>query len=117
MLSVFGKEIQLYTQPMDMRRGIDGLLMIVTSQFRGEIQLENLYLFINRRLDKIKILYWDRNGFCLWHKRLEKGIFKVNFDSKEKTCLLTAAELRWLLDGLDYTKTQGHKNLNYETFF
>ncbi len=117
MLSIFGKEIQLYTQPMDMRRGIDGLLMIVTSHFRDETHLESLYLFINRRLDKIKILYWDLNGFCLWHKRLEKDTFKVHFDSKGKTCLLTAAELRWLLDGLDYTKTQGHKNLNYETFF
>lgn len=117
MFPLFTKEILLYTAPTDMRRGIDGLAMIVANQFQGDLSTGNLYLFVNRRQDKIKILYWDRNGFCLWHKRLEKGVFKVAFDKKAGVCYLTSAQLRWLLDGLDYTKIQGYKSLNYQTYF
>ncbi len=117
MFRLYAKEILLYTMPMDMRRGIDGLWMVVSGQFQGAAQPENMYLFLNRRQDKIKILYWDRNGFCLWHKRLEKGVFKVAFDKKAGICCLTSAQLHWLLDGLDYTKIHGHKSLDYQTFF
>jgi hypothetical protein len=61
-----------------------------------------LYLFINRRRDKLKALYWHRNGFCLWYKRLEAERFAwPEAAADEATCVLTAKELEWLLEGFD----------------
>ncbi|MGI9214250.1 MAG: IS66 family insertion sequence element accessory protein TnpB [Gammaproteobacteria bacterium] len=71
------------------------------------------YFYFIANPQKIKILYWDKNGFCLWYKRLEKGSFKIP-DNKEK---INYEQVRWLLDGLDINNLQRHKKLNYNTFF
>jgi len=101
---------------VDMRRLINGLSILVADTFGKNPLSEYLFVFRNHRGDKIKILYWDRNGFCLWYKRLEKGRFC--FPSIESGVFeMSAAQLRWLLDGLDFSKLTGHPMLHYEHLF
>ena len=107
--------IYMHRTPVDFRKSINGLLMIVESDMVVSPFSESLFVFGNASRDKIKILYWDKTGFCLWYKRLEKERFKVPLSRGILT--LTFQQLRWLLDGLDYTKIQGHKTLFYKEFF
>lgn len=108
--------ILLYQNPIDMRKSIDGLALLVTEHFDSAPTSGSLYVFGNRAKDKIKILYWDRNGFCLWYKRLEKEQFHVSYSSSG-AAQLSQQQLGWLLDGLDYQVLQGHKNIDYSVFY
>jgi len=69
-------KIYLYAQPTDMRKSFDGLHAIVQSEFRRDIRLGDVFLFLNRRRDRIKLLHWDRDGLAIWMKRLERGTFQ-----------------------------------------
>lgn len=84
----------------DLRKSIDGLAVLVTESFNLDPFSRNLFVFCNRKRDKIKILEWDVNGFWLHYKRLEKGAFKWPDVSDSKTLLVSEREFRWLLDGL-----------------
>jgi transposase len=88
--------------PADMRCGFDRLAelaQVVTSQNPLD---GHLFLFRGRGGDRLKILYWDRDGYALWYKRLEEGVFKRPcFDEKAKSVELRASELAMLLDGID----------------
>lgn len=107
--------IFLCRKPIDMRKSIDGLVMLVT-EF-GELPTSgSLFVFCNRKRDKLKILMWDRNGFCLWYKRLERERFRLSY-APSGSIQITPQQLRWLLDGLDYTKLQGHKSVTYSAFY
>lgn len=108
--------ILLYQNPIDMRKSIDGLALLVTEHFDSAPTSGSLYVFCNRAKDKIKILYWDRNGFCLWYKRLEQEQFCISYSSSG-VAQLSQQQLGWLLDGLDYKAIQGHKSLTYSTFY
>ena len=84
----------------DMRRGFDGLAMMAETILRQDPHSGHLFVFVNRRGDRMKVLYWDRDGFCLWYKRLEKGVFRLPArltDGAE----LRAADLALVLDGID----------------
>ena len=107
--------ILLCRQPIDMRKSIDGLAMLVRAQFHEMPNNDTLYVFCNRLNNKLKILYWDRNGFCLWYKRLERERFCLT-SSCSGLVQITSQQLRWLLDGLDYTKLQGHQSANYSAY-
>ena len=74
----------------------------------------NLFLFLNKRGNTIKGLYWDRNGFCLWIKRLEKDKFHWPRGTEEAR-ELSGKELQWLLDGLDLEKLTPHQNRTYSS--
>lgn len=109
-------KIYLAVDPTDMRKAIDGLSMLVAESLELQPQAGSLFIFRNKKADKIKILYWERNGFCLWYKRLERGRFR--FPKLEGSHFeLTMPQLRWLLDGLDFSKLKGHSTLTYDTFF
>ncbi len=69
-------KIYLYSQNVDMRKSFNGLHAIVQSEFQRDIRLGDLFLFLNRRLDRIKLLHWDRDGLVIWMKRLECGSFQ-----------------------------------------
>jgi transposase len=93
--------VYLASEPVDMRRGHDGLFAIVRSwgldPFSGD-----LFGFIGKRLDRAKILVWHRGGFVLLYKRLEKGRFRIpRVESGETRAVLDATELTMLLDGID----------------
>jgi len=94
--------IYLATCTVDLRRGHDGLVALVRNQWRLDPYAGHLFAFVGRRGDRCKILFFDRGGFVLYYKRLERGRFrvpKVTTDAQSVT--LTATELAMLLDGID----------------
>lgn len=108
------REVFLCRHPIDFRKGIGGLSAMVEQEFGGNVFGEALYAFVNRRRDRLKILYWDRNGFCLWIKRLESDRFYwPDFHASGATVSLSAEQLRWLLDGYDLWAQKPHQKLNY----
>jgi len=106
-------EVFLCLEPVDFRKGINGLSILVESELALNPFTSSLFVFRNRRRDKIKILYWAKNGFCLWQKRLEKERFHWLDRSGAKTSAITVQQLNWLLDGIDIARMRPHKSLNY----
>ena len=100
----------------DMRKSINGLSILVSEQFELDPFSGHLFAFCNRKQNMIKILYWDRNGFCLWHKRLEKHFFRWP-SSKKEIMAIGKRELTWLMDGIDIHQKQAHKTLQYSTLY
>ncbi len=96
----------------DLRKSIDGLAILVQESFELDPFSKCLFVFCNRTKDKIKILQWDDNGFWLYYKRLEKGIFKWPSASNARTLNVDGRQLRWLLDGLSLEQTKAHKPVN-----
>jgi transposase len=93
--------IYLCTSPTDMRKSFCGLSGIVRADFGREPTEGSLFLFINRRRDRLKILYWDRDGLALWYKRLERGGFELPEAPGGEACLpIDATELAMLLGGV-----------------
>ena len=94
--------IYLCAQPADMRRGFDTLAAQVKEFLKHDPFSGNLFLFVSRGKDRLKILYWDRDGFALWYKRLEEGAFKLpQLKHAGATVELSATEMAMLLDGID----------------
>ena len=106
---------QVYIAPgaTDMRKAMNGLSLLVADQMELDPLSGHLFAFCNRKRDIVKILYWDRNGFCLWHKRLEKDRFKWP-ETREDVLTVQGYELSWLLDGLDLEQQMAHQPLEYE---
>lgn len=98
--------------PTDMRRAIDGLSIMVQMTFKLDPFADALFVFCNKNKDKIKILYWENNGFWLYYRRLERGRFKWPDVEKTGTMQVTERELRWLLDGLNIQEKGAHRAVN-----
>jgi len=98
----------------DMRKQINGLSALVEQVLEKNVFSGHLFVFCNRKHTMIRILYWRRNGFCLWTKRLEKHRFKWPEEAADVQ-LIKPRELSWLLDGLDIEKARklGHDELSY----
>jgi transposase len=96
----------------DMRKHINGLSIIAAEEISDEIFNGNLFLFCGRRRKILKILYWDRNGFCLWIKKLEKDKFPWPKDQNEIR-ELNKQQLSMLLDGIDFFNP--HQKLSYKS--
>jgi len=112
VLSLEGIRVFLALGATDMRKSINGLSALV-SHFMGMNPLSgHLFVFTNKQKNMIKILYWDRNGFCLWHKRLEKDCFKWP-ESEKEVLSVSHRELMWLIDGLDIRHVTAHQRLSY----
>ena len=69
--------IYVYTEPVDMRRGFDGLALIAREALRQDPRSGSLFLYANRRSDRLKALWWDRNGYCILYKRLHRAVFEL----------------------------------------
>jgi transposase len=94
--------IWLCVQPADMRCGFDRLAELATSVTGDDPLSGHLFLFRSRGGDRLKILLWDRDGFCLWYKRLEEGTFKLpKVEPQQRSVQLRASELAMMLDGID----------------
>lgn len=106
--------VYLHRAPIDMRRQIDGLAALVSGTMKQNPLEGGLFVFINKRRDKLKILMWERNGFVLWYKRLEEEKFAWPVSSTEDAVTLTSEQLNWLLDGYDVWRMKPHKTLQYE---
>jgi transposase len=94
--------IWLATQPADMRCGFDRLAEMAAAVTGDDPLSGHLFLFRARGGDRIKILYWDRDGYALWYKRLEEGTFKLPMvDPYQRSVQLRPSELAMMLDGID----------------
>ena len=94
--------IYFATELADMRNGIDGLRAIVEGALRSDPYTGHLFVFVGKAKDKVKILFWDRSGFVLYMKRLEKGRFQLPvMDEHRKHVEMDPAQLAMLLDGID----------------
>lgn len=114
MLMTSAAKVYLAPGTTDMRAGIDRLSMTVQGLLDLDPFSGQLFVFCNRRRDAIKVLYWDRNGFCLWHKRLEKQRFCWPERASE-VMNITPQQLGWLLDGLTLTPQGAHQRLFYKS--
>lgn len=99
----------------DMRKSINGLTLLAQEHFSCNPADGAYYVFCNRACNKLKVLYWDTNGFALWYKRLEKSRFKLDYRGDQKLSL-SEDQFNWLLSGLPMTQCQGRKALNYSIF-
>lgn len=93
--------VYLHVPPTDMRKSFDGLTGLVRSVFQADPLEGNWFLFLNRRRNRTKILYWDRDGMALWYKRLSRGTFETLRSATDDTTLeLDATQLALLLSGV-----------------
>jgi len=103
--------IYLSSEPADMRRSFDSLAAMVRDGLGEDPLSGHLFVFRNRREDRVKILWWDRSGFALWYKRLEQGTF--HFPSGEAARVrVNAAELALLLEGMDLRGARRRKRFH-----
>jgi transposase len=93
----------------DMRKSIDGLAITVQMNFKLDPFSNAIFVFCNAKRDKIKMLYWENNGFWLCYRRLERGRFKWPDHPGDKVMSITERQLRWLLDGLDIHQKGAHQ--------
>ena len=105
------RQVHLAVGATDMRRGIDGLALIVSECFNLDPFSQGMFVFCNAAMDRIKMLRWDGTGFWLYHKRLEKARFRWP-QGKSEAMAVEPRELRWLLDGLELTQKKAHKNVS-----
>ena len=103
-------KVYLCTVPCDMRRSFDGLSMLAEHVIGWNPYAGHLLVFSNRRTDRVKILYWDRDGWAIWYKRLEVGTFQFPFAETGRK-ELAAWELAVLLEGIDLR--QGKRRKRY----
>lgn len=116
--------INVCLDPVDFRMGINGLSVLIEASLKYDPFSCNLFCFINKRRNQIKVLYWERSGFCLWLKRLEEERFKwpthmrhvaERQADRPPVARLTQEQLTWLLDGLDLKQLKPHRELEYRT--
>lgn len=99
----------------DLRKSIDGLAVLVKEGFQLDPFSPCLFVFCNRKRDKLKILHWEHNGFWLYYRRLEKGKFQWPQNDGTNVTAVSRRELRWLLDGLPLHQRQAHREVTART--
>ena len=99
-----------------MRKSVNGLSIMVSEHIGKDPLSGHLFVFCNRRKNILKILYWERNGFCLWYKKLEKELFRWP-QNEDEVLEITSRELRWLLDGLDLNQPRAFNEEQYSAIF
>jgi transposase len=100
----------LHAPATDLRKGFDALTGLVTTAFAQDPTSGHLFLFVNRRRDRLKILYWDRDGLAIWYKRLETGSFQIPTAPAEAVSIeMTATQLSLILSGIDLRSARQRK--------
>ncbi len=107
----------LHAQPTDLRKGFDALCGLVTTAFAHDPTSGHLFLFVNRRRDRLKILYWDRDGLAIWYKRLESpGTFQLPAVARDAVSIeMTATQLSLILSGIDLRSAQQRRRYQRPT--
>lgn len=116
MLTIEPSKIFISSANVDMRKSIDGLACIVEQSFKLNPLSDMMFVFHNRHCDKVKILYWDGNGFCLLYKRIEKEKFRFPKHISEEKYTVTEDELSWLLQGLHIEEIKYYESLKARKF-
>lgn len=103
MLSLPGDaRVFVCQEPIDLRKGFEGLGAVVQNTFREDLTSGSYFAFLNRRRDRMKVLYWDGDGFVIWYKLLEKG----RFSGKKGAALMNRREFLMLLEGITPKRLQ-----------
>jgi len=91
------------TQAVDGRKGVDSLMVIVRDVFKQDPLSGHLFIFFSKRCDRVRVVYWDRNGFAMWTKRLEAGRFRpaISSDGRLASVAIEAAELALIVEGIE----------------
>ena len=115
----FRPEVEVYVckEPTDMRKAIDGLCELVQSYFNQQPQCGHVFVFLNHSKDKAKVLWWDKNGFILHYKRLEKHRFRAPILGNDVALPISHIQLNGLLAGLDFTLMAQFSDIDYESVF
>jgi len=108
--------VWLYTQPTDMRKSFDGLSSLVKEKLSENPLSGQMFVFVNRRGNYLKVLYFDRSGYALWAKRLEQGQFHYRRGvSAGDKAALNMTELKLMLEGIDVRATRRYKRYRHRT--
>lgn len=103
-------KIIFYSRPTDMRKSHNGLCGLVRNELESDPTNGTLFLFVNRRRDRIKAMYWDRDGLAIWYKRLERGTFEnLKPNSDAKSIELDQTDLALLLSGISIESAKRRK--------
>lgn len=105
--------IYLHRDPVDFRKAINGLALIVSEAMALDIYDTALFVFCNKSRSQLKVLYWDSTGFVLWQKRLEKDKFKWPRKDLFSTVVVNHEQWCWLLRGFDFAHFKPHKQLSF----
>ena len=107
MLSL-GSSIRIFMarEPVDFRKAHDGLIAIVRDEFGDDPFDGSVFVFLNRKRDRVKVLHWDRDGFWLHYKRLESGTYVLKIEGVGSRAEITRPQLMMLLEGIDLEKNR-----------
>ena len=106
-------EVYLCVEPVDFRKRATGLSVLVQDELGMSPLSDKLFVFTNRRRNQCAMLYWERRGFVLWTKKLQRQRFHWP-GSVDETVRLSGRELNWLLEGFDLSKWHPHEAIHYE---
>jgi len=106
-------EVYLHRDPVDMRKSINGLSLLVLEEMSLSFEEKRVFVFVSRCGKKLKLLYWDKSGFALWYKRLEEERFRWPKNHEDQNILSDGLKLKELLSGLDVFQ-KPHQYLRYE---
>jgi len=104
----------IHREPVDMRKGINGLSEIIDLENMGSIKGNNLFVFCGKRRNSLKILYFDKSGFALWQKNLDADRFSWPKKITEEIVILTSEQMSFLLEGYDVWKMKPFAELQFE---
>jgi len=108
--------IYVADKPVDCRKAINGLASLVIEQFEMRVNDGSVYVFYNGSLDRVKYLFWNKNGFVLYHKRLERGRFKMK-KTTNGAYVISQNQLDWLLAGLDFQLMNEFNAIDFTHYF
>lgn len=111
-----GVQVFVASQAVDFRKSINGLAIVVAEQFTTPVADGSVYVFYNRDCDRVKCLFWEKNGFVLYHKRLERGRFKLK-KGFDESISITSQQLDWLLAGLEFRLMAEFSELSFTNYF
>jgi transposase len=107
----------LYRRPTDMRKSFHGLIALTEAELKQDPLSGSLFVFVNRRRDRIKILYWGQTGFCIWYQQLQQGTYQLpRHESlrEQDTLEVTRSQLSLILDGIDLTSARQRRRFQLE---
>ncbi len=117
LVPIESSKIFILQTPVDMRKSIDGLTGLIVDHLVMEPQSGALFIFYNRNRNKVKTVYWDKNGFVLHYKRLDKGLFKLSKSPIDSVLEINPDQFQWLLAGLDFQLMNKFSHLKYEHYY
>jgi len=112
-----GIRVYVAAEPIDFRKAINGLAALVVEQFDAAVSDGSVYVFTNRDCSRVKCLFWDKNGFVLYQKRMERGRFKFGKPAGDGLYGITHQQLDWLFAGLDFKLMAEFPLVDYSLYF